>query len=708
MNPIQLLRYVGILCVLSSVTIARAETREGETSSDAGSFQGSRSSDVYFDDMTYTLRLTFFTRLAISPHDPNTAYVASWDGYVFKTTDGGKTWDESRLIVEPRGFYGDAWQRLYFGVHRSGGFSSPSGGSQEELPLNGSLARMRPFNTMGGDYPRVNLSTESQFQFDEIRPGSGGRAGAAANTNFGVGLPGGAPRLQNVVRNFGKPTSGLNIKQTLYFRGNRPTEIKMIIVHPKNPNIVFACTMFGLYMSNDGGLNWMRTFVGENSESRKAFHLAVDPSDDRRVLLATGNGLYLSTDGGNNFTKATGQGVGEGILDWIYFYPYDSRYVFACTNSGLLRSKDRGNNWEWIYFTTFPPARVVRHMTVDPFDRKVAYIGTHDGMFMTRDVLTGSLDDWRRVGGGEMTGLFTTRISACPKHKGHLWTLTRLTMRTVNGWQEAGGAYIWETLDGGATWKIIFSGETKGEIQWFENDPHDPDLLWTVWSRALARMKRVSPNEVDRQTLSTKTEQKLEALFKHYPSVSDAVLAAVRYTGGDPGIMLKYRRRAMLKAFVPRLDVSYTAQALNRFPVLDDGLYSVLPYRRRVSIEAKVHDFQVMLMWDLSDSVFNLNAWLFGRVDRLNQELHHTVAIQVHRFYAELLRLKSMMIVKPPDDLRVRITYKLRIEELEAWMNMLTGGYLEYYKKHGKGSGLDAKLFTDWPGTHPWPKENRQ
>ena len=203
-----------------------------------------------------------------------------------------------------------------------------------------------------------------------IEPGSVGRVGAGENTNFGIGLPGSAPRLQGFVRKWYKPTAGLNIKQTLYERGEIPEEIRIVVIHPRNPKIVFACSMFGLFMSEDGGLNWFRTFQGVNVRGRKIFHLAVDPNDPRRVLVATGNGMYISTDGGYNFIKSTQGGVGEGTINWIYYNPYDSRFVFAGTNFGLLRSDNGGKTWDWIYLTTFPAGRVVRYIEIDPARQK--------------------------------------------------------------------------------------------------------------------------------------------------------------------------------------------------------------------------------------------------------------------------------------------------------------------------------------------------
>ena len=48
-----------------------------------------------------------------------------------------------------------------------------------------------------------------------------------------------------------------------------------------------------------------------------------------------------------------------------------------------------------------------------------------------------------------------------------------------------------------------------------------------------------------------------------------------------------------------------------------------------------------MLTWDLSPLVFNLDASLFGRIDRLNAAMRAWLTRAVHFFYGELRRLRA-------------------------------------------------------------------
>ncbi len=642
---------------------------------------GSLSPDVYLEDMNFTMRRAYNRTVTISRHNPLVAYIGSYDGYVWKTTDGGRTWDESRLIVENFLFRGDGGQRMYFGKHRSDGKS-------EVMPASGGK---KPSGTRS--YGGLPLPSAWGMIHGSGSGGKGGGGrGSAANTNFGIGLPGGAPRLQNLVRKFGKITSGINIKQTLFYLGSRPTEVRFIVEHPTNPKVVFACTAYGLFKTEDGGMNWVRTFTGTSKKGMFAAHVAVDPNDERRVFLATGEGLYMSEDNGDNFMKAKSKGVGEGWISYIFFHPKDTRYVFACTDAGLLRSDDGGKSWRWIYYTTFLPARVVTYITVDSHSGKKGYISTFDGIFSIDDVMEGGLEDWKRVGGLMFTGVNTFKIVACPKHKGHLWaqTIMKIPNPLLYGWYDTGGAFVMETVDDGDTWTPVYSGTTNGSIQWFTNHPKDPDLLWIAWSRNMARMRRLKPDK----------ERPKKYKLPDIPPVDHAIIAALRYMGVDPGQEVSFRRRAVYRSLVPKLSMHYFHYDWNDYWRKDDALYPVLPFHKKDAWRIRKDEFVVMANWDLSDMVFNMQRVLFGRVARMNEEVRATTFYTIHRLYGEYAQLRLVMENKPPRDMRVRVMYRLRLEELESYLNFLTGGYLERWKRGDKPSGWDTKWWKKWK----WPK----
>jgi hypothetical protein len=276
----------------------------------------------------------------------------------------------------------------------------------------------------------------------------------------------------------------------------------------------------------------------------------------------------------------------------------------------------------------------------------------------------------------------------CPRHKGHLWTATimRLPSPIVAGTVDTGGSYVLETIDGGENWKVIYAGNTNGSFQWFDNDPVDPDLLWIVWSRSLSRMRRIPPGR----------EAPKNVKLPDDPPIGDVIIAASRFTGVDPAVQLEYRSRSTLSALVPKVAMGFSYFRWTDFNLLRDGLYPTFPYRKFTTYHDAYKGFYVGAVWDLSNLIFRLDTALFGRIYRLTDEHTQIVRFETHRFYSELRRLRVLMAIDPPKDLRVRVMYRARIEELTAYIDFITGGFLTRWRKGDRPKAMDTKVWERW------------
>lgn len=151
-------------------------------------------------------------------------------------------------------------------------------------------------------------------------------------------------------------------------------QIGCIIVHPKNPNLVYVAALGhvygsnkqrGVFRSNDGGETW-KNILYVNDETG-AVDLAIDPANSR-VLYAgfwqvkrspwnmdsggPGSGLHKSIDGGDTWTQLT-EGLPEGVQGKIgvTVSPVDSNRVWAiieAEDGGVFRSDNAGKSWKLI------------------------------------------------------------------------------------------------------------------------------------------------------------------------------------------------------------------------------------------------------------------------------------------------------------------------------------------------------------------------
>jgi photosystem II stability/assembly factor-like uncharacterized protein len=149
--------------------------------------------------------------------------------------------------------------------------------------------------------------------------------------------------------------------------------IARIVIHPRDPNIVWVAAMGhlfgpnaerGIYKSTDGGKTWRRVlFVNErtacseivmepgNPDVLYAGMWRVDRTPYSMESGGDGSGLYKSTDGGETWINISShQGLPKGV--WgnvnIAVSASDPDKVFAMIENaagGLYLSRDRGETW---------------------------------------------------------------------------------------------------------------------------------------------------------------------------------------------------------------------------------------------------------------------------------------------------------------------------------------------------------------------------
>ncbi|MEH6512147.1 MAG: glycosyl hydrolase [Maribacter arcticus] len=151
--------------------------------------------------------------------------------------------------------------------------------------------------------------------------------------------------------------------------------IGRVIVHPTNPDIVYAAALGhtygkqqerGVYKTVDGGETWKRIFFID--ENTGAAELAIDPKNPDRLLVGMwsiqintwglnsggpGGGVYRTTDGGENWEPLNTKGlpggkdhpVGKTAVAISYSNPNIVYALFEIESPALYRSEDFGETW---------------------------------------------------------------------------------------------------------------------------------------------------------------------------------------------------------------------------------------------------------------------------------------------------------------------------------------------------------------------------
>jgi photosystem II stability/assembly factor-like uncharacterized protein len=132
-----------------------------------------------------------------------------------------------------------------------------------------------------------------------------------------------------------------------------------------NPNVVYALIESkknALYRSDDGGLKWKKTTdKGIGDRPFYYFDLMVDPKNENRVYeIATL--ISKSEDGGKNFNVIVPFSKVHSDYHAYWVHPENPDFIIFGNDGGLVISRDKGQNW---HFAENLPVGQFYHINVD-------------------------------------------------------------------------------------------------------------------------------------------------------------------------------------------------------------------------------------------------------------------------------------------------------------------------------------------------------
>jgi photosystem II stability/assembly factor-like uncharacterized protein len=334
-------------------------------------------------------------RIVVHPKDPNIAYVAvvghlfgpNKERGLYKTTDGGKTWTNTKFIDEDTGFtdvvldpsnpnvlYAASYRRRrtpwgFNGGGPTSGLWKTADAGKTWTRLTNGLPNNPIIGRIGLDIARSKPSTI----YASIEVGPSGGTGAGVNDDGTLVAPG--------QRGAGGGFGG--------GRGQAPP--------PPDPN------KSGVWRSDDSGKTWH--FLSNQGDRWMYYsQMRVDPTNPE-IAYQGGAPFFKSTDGGK--TWSTVQGMPHSDHHAIWIDPKDGKHLIVGNDGGIDVSYDRGDTWE--YVNTVP---VGQFYAVSADMRKPYYVcgglqdnGSWCGPSATRSANGILNSDWFRVGGGD--GFYT-------------------------------------------------------------------------------------------------------------------------------------------------------------------------------------------------------------------------------------------------------------------------------------------------------------
>ena len=174
---------------------------------------------------------------------------------------------------------------------------------------------------------------------------------------------------------------------------------------------------------------------------------------------------------------------------------------------------------------------------------------------------------------------------------------------------------------------------------------------------------------------TTVTSAQVRAALKPYaaePSIREIQAAAISYARAHPDRIDSWRARAANRAFAPRFEAGITKDWDKTHRVfIEPGQPD-----REANYDYDNWRLNVRARWDLDRAVFDPEEPKVNREAIRLQRYRGDVLDEVTRRYFERRRLQIEIDMAPPTEMGDRVRKELRLQELTADIDALTGGYL--------------------------------
>ena len=277
---------------------------------------------------TYTI-----ARIVIHPTNPNVVWVAAggheWtdneERGVYKTIDGGKTWNKvlfidaktgaNDLVMDPANadvLYATTWQRIRRkwndprteADHAGSGIHKTTDGGRTWKPINAGLPEAKFRGRIGIDVCRTRPNVVYAFvdNYEIARPGKPGEL-----DSYGRQVSGRIKGAE-IYRSDDKGARWKRVSEaSSYMEGAAATYgwvFSQVRVDPNDPNVVYFLAL-ALNQSTDGG----RTFKSLDGMHGDHHALWIDPANSDVLINGNDGGLVMSYDKGRTWRQFTTGGL---------------------------------------------------------------------------------------------------------------------------------------------------------------------------------------------------------------------------------------------------------------------------------------------------------------------------------------------------------------------------------------------------------------
>ncbi len=331
-------------------------------------------------------------RIVVHPTNPNIVYVAAvgatWasnaDRGLYKTTDGGKTWNKIKYVSDKAGFidvamdprdpntlYAASWERV------RGPYFLKSGGPGSALwKTTDGGATWREIK--GGGFPETEKG-RMNIQISRSDPNIV-YVMVEADSVRGA-------KPQRLLSGLYRSTDAGRTWKWQSTIDNRPFYFSQIRVDPKNPNRIYRGAV-DFQFSDDGGYSW-RTGMFGNHEDYHA--MWIDPNDPEHFIIGGDAGIFQTWDRGGTYDSINNMAMGQFyVVSYDYQVPYRVCGGLQDNGSSCGWSRRRGGQLQMTDWFAVNAADGL-YTAQDPINPNIVYYESQGGNMMRRNLGTGEV-----------------------------------------------------------------------------------------------------------------------------------------------------------------------------------------------------------------------------------------------------------------------------------------------------------------------------
>jgi len=475
-------------------------------------------------------------------------------------------------------------------------------------------------------------------------------------------------------------------------------DIRFIAPHPREASVLYAASERRVYRTTDGGAAWKpvlsvrgesrvralyasagTVYVGgekglkRSSDGGKRWDMPYQRSGRagtvRAIAPAAPGSLWLGTDDGLvRLDEATGVASEVPSLPKspVHSVVVSGDGLFIATPSGVFGSDDAGQSWRQVFFSSLEerPDTALEQFSVEEIPAVLPsglaclsgsgawFAATPDGIVEGRD----GAESWNRLDAATVSGRDVRAIAA-----------SRNALYAATG----KGVYRWDpkTRTASGVSEGLASVDTRALVY-----DASGDTLLAATGSGLYKLSHPELHFAPAPEAPRPDASQLLARFAAEPSVRYVQAAAIRYAEVHPDKIRAWRAAAARKAWLPTVSFDSDFGANQNVDIDRGGTAD--PDRFIFGPEEKSTDWSVGLSWNLGELIWNDDQTSIDTRSKLMAELRDEILSEVTHLYYERRRLQAEAALAPPRELPVQIEKILKMEELTARLDALTGGFL--------------------------------